>query len=387
MGLRVVRVERDRAAEHGRRLVPGADRGLAGELAPAQVELVGLEVARRVALAAPFGRAGEGALERLRDLARDLVLDREDVLEAPLPGLRPQVVAVAGTDQLRGHPHAVAGLAHAALEDRLDRELAADLARVDAAVAEAEGGRARGHAQAAHAAHRIDDLLGQPVAEPVLVVLGAEVGEGQDRDRGAALRGRRRDRAGSWRDDIRARGRGENGRRAHDPAGGVVVDPGQDTGEHEPGGHREDQRALRPRRQSQRLEGRVGDLQQQPAEDEVRGSDAEHAPAPEFAQRATEPARELVHGRLSAAGRRQGADRRPHLHDAAGIRLRRRRRHRQGSGFRPVSSDGNSGPGAPVDSVTRMDCREFRAGPGSGRAGATRRVASRMANLRLIAVD
>ena len=66
-------------------------------------------------------------LERIHDGARDLVLDREDVLELAVVGLGPEVVAVLHVDELRGDADPVADLAHAALEHRRHAELLADL--------------------------------------------------------------------------------------------------------------------------------------------------------------------------------------------------------------------------------------------------------------------
>ena len=58
---------------------------------------------------------------------RDLVLDREDVVELAVVGLRPQVRVGAGADQLRGDPHRVARLAHGAFEHVRHVQRARDL--------------------------------------------------------------------------------------------------------------------------------------------------------------------------------------------------------------------------------------------------------------------
>src|SRR5262249_52053984 len=56
-------------------------------------------------------------LEFLDHLARDLVLDLEDVVERAVPGLGLDVIAARRADQLRRDAHLVAGLADRALED------------------------------------------------------------------------------------------------------------------------------------------------------------------------------------------------------------------------------------------------------------------------------
>ena len=66
-------------------------------------------------------------LQRLDDGARDLVLDGEDVLELPVVGLGPELVAVLDVHELGRDADAVPDLAHAALEHGRHAELLADL--------------------------------------------------------------------------------------------------------------------------------------------------------------------------------------------------------------------------------------------------------------------
>ncbi|MDF2764917.1 MAG: hypothetical protein K0S81_1911 [Rhodospirillales bacterium] len=59
------------------------------------------------------------------------VLDRKEVAQLAVVAIGPDVLADLGVDELRGHPHAPAGDAHAALEDVADAEpLLGDLAHV-----------------------------------------------------------------------------------------------------------------------------------------------------------------------------------------------------------------------------------------------------------------
>jgi hypothetical protein len=101
--------------------------------------------------------------------------------------LGPQRVAVGGADEAHVDAQPLAGAAHAALEHGADAEPLSDRANVGPS-AELERGRARGHPDALEPAERGDQLLGQTVAEVLLVAPGAEVGERQHGDR---RRGRR----------------------------------------------------------------------------------------------------------------------------------------------------------------------------------------------------
>ncbi len=110
------------------------------------------------------------------------------------------MVAAVHLDELHGDAQAVAGLAHAAFEDVSDAEPLADRAHVESDIAELERRGARGDAQAGDAAEGVEDLLGDAVAEVLLVAPGGEVAERQDGDR-------RRFR-GSRRGGVRRRGQG-----------------------------------------------------------------------------------------------------------------------------------------------------------------------------------
>src|SRR5262249_41394337 len=121
----------------------------------------------------------------------DLVLDGEDVRQLAVVRLRPEVVAVGDVDQLGADPQPVAGLADAALQDGADAELFADLADVLVAALEGEGGGAGGDVQPLDPGQGADQLLGQAVAEVLVLGVGAEVAERQDGDgRGGGGRGR-----------------------------------------------------------------------------------------------------------------------------------------------------------------------------------------------------
>ncbi len=135
----------------------------------AQVQVVRLCIAGTAALDQLPLLPAQADAQRSNELLRDLGLDREDVAEIPVIALRPQVIAVRGTHELRGDPHALTRLADAALEHRAYTERATDFAHVGGPALELERRGARGDPQVADAAQRVDDLLGDAVAEVLLV--------------------------------------------------------------------------------------------------------------------------------------------------------------------------------------------------------------------------
>jgi hypothetical protein len=100
------------------------------------------------------------ASQHLRDGMRDLVLERENALQLPLEGLRPEVHVVGHVDELRGHPQGVPLAPHAALEQRVHLQPIADLARVEVPPLERVHRSARGHPQPIDVGEGIDQLLG-----------------------------------------------------------------------------------------------------------------------------------------------------------------------------------------------------------------------------------
>ena len=73
-----------------------------------QIEGLGIDVLRDNLLATE-----QSHLERRGDRACNVVLDREDVLEGTVVGLRPEVDAVCDVDQLGADPYLVAGFTDA----------------------------------------------------------------------------------------------------------------------------------------------------------------------------------------------------------------------------------------------------------------------------------
>ncbi len=196
-GVREARVRRRKCRVAGKRPLEGLDRlrsraPVEEEAAP-EVEVVCGRVPR-------CGRvrrrvfAEEPDAERAGDRARDLVLHGEDVVERPVEALRPELVPARHVDELCRHAQAPARLPDAALEDGAHSEALADRANVLGLVLERERGRPGRDAKRLDLHERVDDLLAQPVAEVLAVLLRAQVPEREHGDRGASVGSARRQR-------------------------------------------------------------------------------------------------------------------------------------------------------------------------------------------------
>ena len=87
-----------------------------------------------------------------------------------------------GVDELRRDAEIVAGAPDAALKHIAHAELAPELGNVYRLALVLEGRVAREHAQVARPRQLGQDVLGQAVAEILLVCVAAQVDEGEDRD-------------------------------------------------------------------------------------------------------------------------------------------------------------------------------------------------------------
>ncbi len=83
-------------------------------------------------------RFAECLPQRRDDVAGDLALDRENIGERLVVGLRPQVRIIRHLDQLGSDADLLPRLSHAPFEDVLDPELFRDLAHADGLVLECE---------------------------------------------------------------------------------------------------------------------------------------------------------------------------------------------------------------------------------------------------------
>lgn len=94
-------------------------------------------------------------------------------------------------DQLSGDSDATSGFADAAFEDEANVEAGADFANVLSFAFEEEGRGAGGDAKSGDLGEGVDNLLGDAVAEEVLVFVRAHVDKGEDGDAGGGGRGGR----------------------------------------------------------------------------------------------------------------------------------------------------------------------------------------------------
>ena len=80
--------------------------------------------------------------QRIHNGMRQFILQGEQIAEIAIVILRPEMKSVVTVDQLRGHPNALAGAAHAAFENHADIEVAGNLPHVDIAAFVGERGGA-----------------------------------------------------------------------------------------------------------------------------------------------------------------------------------------------------------------------------------------------------
>ena len=197
MGAREIGIELHRLGEQAARDLVGVPGELPVKLLAAEIELVGVDVAgRRLAERVLLARQ-QLDLQHLDDAAGDLVLHREHVGEHPVVALGPQIAAGVRVHELRGDPDPLAGLADAALQDVAHPEPGAGVPDVQLHALEGEGGVARGHEQPGDLGEIGDQIVGDAVAEKILIRIVGLVGEGQHRDRLALGRPWRRRRTRS----------------------------------------------------------------------------------------------------------------------------------------------------------------------------------------------
>ncbi len=167
---------------------PGEPVGVLGalieELPAAQIELIGVHVAgRRPGDRLRLGRQQPDP-EGSDDAAGDLVLHGEDVGEHPVVALGPEMPARGRVGQLRRDPNPLPGPADAPLQDVAGTQPGTHFTHVEGRPLEGEGRLARGHEQTGDLGEVGDEVVGDAVAEIVLVGVVTQIRERQDRDRG-----------------------------------------------------------------------------------------------------------------------------------------------------------------------------------------------------------
>jgi hypothetical protein len=176
-------IELARLAEQRQRLGGGLARQPVNVRHPAQEIVVGVEALGRLAR----GPLDFGLLELRRDRADHarghLILQIEDVFDAAVEMVGPQMRAGRNIDELRRDAHPLRQLAHAAFEHVAHAQLSTDLLHVHGPSLVGEARVARDHEQPADVTERGDDVLDHAVGEVVLPGVVAHVLEGQDGDR------------------------------------------------------------------------------------------------------------------------------------------------------------------------------------------------------------
>src|ERR1700736_4320580 len=104
---------------------------------------------------------------------REVILQREQIRNAPVKSLRPELEAVARIDKPHGDSQEVGRLFDCALENSIYIEASADLAGIDLHAFECESGAASHHEQCSYFGERAEQLLRQSVAKVVIVRVGA----------------------------------------------------------------------------------------------------------------------------------------------------------------------------------------------------------------------
>ena len=199
----IVRIERVGALKIDRGL------GIFGRSVVANIDLHASEISvvcRRIGGAASgVGLAvlvDQPELECSGYASDDLVLQGEHVRPLAVEALGPDMATCLDIDQLGIEPHILACTARAAFQDVTDAEFLRDLRRLHGLALVAEGGVAGDDEEAGDACKVGRQVVGDTVGEVALFLVVAEIGEGQNDQRGFALRQRRfgfDDRLGSWR--------------------------------------------------------------------------------------------------------------------------------------------------------------------------------------------
>ncbi|MNM76960.1 hypothetical protein D3C81_888000 [compost metagenome] len=187
-------IVRQRLTERGHGpLVAGfADRALQ-QRQPTQVMVVGVDVVGwRQPLRDFGGLPGQMAQQRVHDLARDLPLQGEYIVDFPIIGLGPQGEPGTHIGQTRTDPHPATFSSHAGIEQRRHAQAAPDPAHIALAF-NGSSQLPRRHFEAGHVGQCVVHFHRQTVSEIAVVGIVAEAAEWHHRNGGAGhCRARRR---------------------------------------------------------------------------------------------------------------------------------------------------------------------------------------------------
>ena len=180
--LAVVRVDRDRLFQErlGDDIVLSSHAPEMGQRAHHQTPCI--QAFRGVALAVEILGRVELRFDRGDDRLGDFVLHREDVGEAAIVTLRPDVASCCDVVELRRDAHAVAVLTHAAFDDVANSEFLPDLLDVDGLAFEGKRRVARDDEEPAQLGKGGDEVFADAVGEILLLRIVAHVDKGQHGD-------------------------------------------------------------------------------------------------------------------------------------------------------------------------------------------------------------
>ena len=144
-----------------------------------QIDIVGREIRGFDIANTGMIVAKERTAQCHSDVAGDLVLDGEHVVECTVIALRPDVKAVVSANQLRRNAYPVAGLLNTALENVCHTQRKRDSSNIDILVLEREGRCTRRHLEIGQLREHMQQCLGQAVGEVLVVAIGAHIDERQ----------------------------------------------------------------------------------------------------------------------------------------------------------------------------------------------------------------
>ena len=153
--------------------------GEAPDLLPReQIVFVGADVANRPLGDPPLFVRREAEAQRLDDVARQLLLNVEDVVERTAVLLGPDLCVAARVDELRRDAQIRAGAPHTAGEHEARAELARNRTHVLVAALESHRRLPRGDAQHLEHGEIGDHLVGESVGEVLALRVGVDIGKG-----------------------------------------------------------------------------------------------------------------------------------------------------------------------------------------------------------------
>src|SRR5580704_1966978 len=147
-----------------------------------QIQLISFSVRRLQLEDRLVAPAGQAQLQRGHNRTGDVVLDSKHVLHLAVEPLRPKAEAVGDLDELGSDAELGAHPAEAAFQHRLHTKCLSDLADVFVAAFERKARRPRRHMQPFDPRQSVQQILGDPVAQKLVLPIGADVHEREHGD-------------------------------------------------------------------------------------------------------------------------------------------------------------------------------------------------------------